>query len=97
MRPRFLIAGIAVICIAWFTDVPLWLSNWSGLNEVFVFSNDIMEGGFGMRIFLSLFTAIGVLLIKYSTFRDKERIDSRANTTDETYHNMISREGGVKW
>lgn len=97
MRPIFLIAGIAVICIAWFTDVPLWISGWTGLNNIYTFQNEVMEGGLGTRLMVSLLTAAGVLLIRFSTFRDDPGYN-RPAVDEGSYNNMLdNNQGGIKW
>ena len=64
--------GIALIAIAWFTNIPLWLSEMTGLDTIFTYSNDTMEGGVGTRVMTSVFTGIGVLCFRFSTFKEKD-------------------------
>jgi putative Mn2+ efflux pump MntP len=94
-RPALIIAGVIVISLAWFTGLPLWLANVSGLETTFDFGTDTgLEGGIGTRLFTSGMTAVGVLLLKFSTFRAQPGHD-RPAVDEVTYEKML--EGDRKW
>ncbi len=71
IRPLLLIIGILLICTAWFSTIPLLLSDASGLSSTFEYGEELLQGGLGTRIFVSLFTATGVLLVRFSFYRKK--------------------------
>lgn len=100
LRPIFLFAGVIIIIIAWFTDVSLWMADWSGLSNTFTYNNETLQGGIGTRIFVSAFTGLGVLLIRFSTYRDKERIHA-ASADESKYSGMLNKNddkgGNISW
>ena len=63
--------GVICICIAWFTGLPNWLADITGLSNTFVYGGELINGGLGTRIFVSFLTAIGIILIKMSIIRKK--------------------------
>ena len=100
LRPVFLFIGVIVIIVAWFTDVSLWLSDWSGLSQTFDYGGETLNGGIGTRIWVSFFTGLGVLFIRFSMYRDKERVIQQP--TDETkYHQLMKKgddsSGDISW
>lgn len=95
IRPLFIIIGIIIIALSWFTALPLWLSNATGLETTFDFGADTgLEGGIGTRLFTSGLTAIGVLFIKFSTFRADPK-DDRPEVDEATYQKML--DGDRRW
>lgn len=77
LKIRFvlLIVGVLIIILAWFSNIPVWLSNLTGLGETFDFGGETsINGGIGVRIFTSMLTAIGILLCKFSFKREKQVI-----------------------
>jgi len=80
VKPVFLFIGVLIISLSWFTGLPSWLSNISGLETTFDFGTDTgLEGGIGTRIFTSLLTAVGVLFIKFSLRRMNSALEGERN------------------
>ncbi len=88
LRLPLVIIGLALILIAWFTNIPLWLSEMSGLDNMFEFGNEIMEGGLGTRLMTSVFTSIGVICFRFSTFREKDD-NFRPSVDEHKYNQMV--------
>jgi cytochrome bd-type quinol oxidase subunit 1 len=73
-----LLIGITIIALAWFTDLPLMVAEYTGLSDTFTHDGETLKGGLGLRLFTTVFTATGVFMVKYSFYRRKEepqRID----------------------
>ena len=96
-----LFVGLAIIMITWYTDLPLWLADWSGVNHY-------LAGGakelvpIGTRIWVSILTLIGILLIKLGFYRTKEedagrgkkkKIGKRQSDEDDGLYDTISDMG----
>ncbi len=84
LRPIMLIAGVIFVALAWFTDVPLWIADYTGLSQTFTYSGEILQGGLGLRLSTSALTAVGVLFVRFSTYREKE-IMTLQRPSEETY------------
>ena len=101
IKPILLLVGIGIICLSWFTDIPMWCADWSGLSNTFTYNGDLLNGGIGTRIWVSIFTALGVLLIKLSIKRDDERLlGMEEEKRYSRYNDMIdnsNKNGGVAW
>jgi len=99
LRLPLLAIGLVAIGIAWFTTVPDIMASSAGLSNVFTYKGDELTGGIGVRIFTSMLTGIGILCIRFSTFRDKS--DYQRPVVDEaTYQKLLDKEeggGGIKW
>lgn len=91
LRLYLVLIGFGLILIAWFTNIPLWLSDMLGMNNIFTFSNEVMEGGLGTRLMTSVFTSVGVICFRFSTFRDKEDY-LRPSVDENQYNQMMKKE-----
>jgi hypothetical protein len=86
-----MIIGLILITLAWISNLPQMLADFSGLGETFDFGDDLgMPGGLGVRIFTSLLTVIGVLLIKLSMKRETHVV-ARLPDSEKTYAYMSHR------
>ena len=79
IRMIMMMIGIIIILLAWFSNIPVWLSNISGLGETFDFGGETgISGGIGVRIFTSILTAVGILICRFSIKREKQVIAKMA-------------------
>jgi len=92
IRLIFVFLGIICICLAWFTNLPNYLSDETGLDQTFESEGVTVYGGIGTRIFVSLITGIGVILIKFAVYREKHVIAKAAGPSPGEYERMF--EGG---
>lgn len=96
-RPVLMVAGILLIGVAWFTDVPLWLSDWTGLSTTFSYNGETLNGGVGLRIWTSVLTGIGIVCLRFSTYREKQ---FTPKTDEGRYLQMLQGDesgGGLSW
>ena len=71
-----MIAGVALIMLAWYTDLPSWISDATGTNGYLAGSVQELVP-VGTRIWVSIFTFLGVLLIKIGIYRKTEEIEAK--------------------
>lgn len=92
LKPGFLVAGAALVAIAWFTDLPLWIAQWTGTDTIVEFSNEVMTGGLMHRVFTSMLTASGVLLIRYKSFYREDNIVAEKSPAERelTYRKLLN-------
>lgn len=99
LRPIVLIAGIVFVALAWFTDVPVWLADYTGLAQTFDYGGEILQGGIGLRVMVSALTGLGVLLVKFSVYREKD--GSLGRDDEAKYYEMLDgtkdKGGKVSW
>lgn len=93
LRPLFLVVGIFLICVAWFTNIPLFIAEFTGLSNTFDYGGELLQGGIGTRIFVSIFTGFGVLFIRFAWYRRKEYSDHQ---TEQSYRRLRKRGEGVE-
>ena len=84
--------GLIIIAIAWFSDIPLFLADWTGLSQTFTYDGETLNGGLGTRLWTSFFTCIGVLLIKFSFYRHKV-LTTQQQPTAEAYSRALDNGG----
>ena len=66
-----IVAGAAIVAIAWYTDLPQWIADWTGTTSIIGEAyNDLISAG--VRIWTSVLTLIGVFIIKLGIRRKKE-------------------------
>jgi len=92
MAPIFLITGAALVVVAWFTDLPLWITQWTGTDSIVEFSNEVMTGGLMHRVFTSLLTSAGVLLIRYKAFYREDNVVAEKSLAERelTYRKLYN-------
>ena len=68
-KPIMIAAGTILIGICWYTDLPQMIAEYTGTIELFEETTSLPVG---VRLWTSLITLIGVLLIKFGIYRQKE-------------------------
>jgi len=87
-----LIAGIAIIAVAWFTDISELLITTFGLQWEFEIGGTVYANtSIPARLFTSLFTFLGALLIKNSIKRKRDAVAQPEGNSLALY-NAFSRE-----
>jgi len=93
LMPIFMIAGVAIIALAWFSNLPQICSDYTGLAKTFSYGGETgLQGGIGVRVFTSILTAVGVLLCRFS-FRREKRVIAETKNTEETFHKLMGGGG----
>ena len=68
-KPILIIAGVALIAICWYTELPQMLADYTGTTSLF---DDTTSLPIGVRLWTSLISLIGILLIKFGIYHQKE-------------------------
>lgn len=69
LKPIFIIIGVALIAICWYTELPQILAEYTGTTSFFEEQTTLPVG---VRLWTSFITLIGVLLIKLGVYHQKE-------------------------
>ena len=98
-----LLIGAALIMLAWYTDLPSWLAEITGTNHYL--ATEVKElVPIGTRIWVSVLTLLGIVLIKVGFYRTKEE-DQKGKKTkkigkgkrqeedDDELYNTINKMG----
>jgi len=70
-RLILLIVGVAIVLLAWYTDLSKWVSDFTGTTKYLQETNPVLID-VGHRIWVSLLTLIGVILIKFGVYWQEE-------------------------
>lgn len=90
LKPLFIIAGVALVAICWYTDLPQILAEYTGTTSFFEEQTSLPVG---VRLWTSLITLIGVLLIKLGIYHQKEvyvlnQMKKEENGGSQIYENI---------
>jgi amino acid transporter len=69
LKPIFIIIGIVLIAICWYTELPTMIAEATGTNSLLEEQTTLPVG---VRLWTSLITLVGVFLIKLGIYHQKE-------------------------
>jgi hypothetical protein len=66
-----MLAGIAVVLLAWYTDLPKYLADWTGTANYFKDTAEALVP-VAVRLWVSILTWIGVIVAKFGIYWQEE-------------------------
>ena len=66
-----MLAGVAIVLLAWYTDLPKYLADWTGTTNYFKDTAEALVP-VAVRLWVSILTWIGVLVAKFGVYWQEE-------------------------
>ena len=66
-----LLAGVAVVLLAWYTDLPKYLADWTGTTKYLADTSGALVP-MAVRLWVSILTWMGVLVAKFGIYWQEE-------------------------